>query len=499
MKHVLSIDQGTTSSRAIIYDESLNVCGTGQYAFEQLFPQPGWVEHDPELIWRTTQQAVDTALQAAQLAGTDITCIGITNQRETTVVWNKKTGKAIHNAIVWQDRRTAATCLDLEAQGYEPKISKKTGLVLDPYFSASKIRWILDNVAEAQALAAQGDLCCGTIDSWLIWKLSGGNAHVIEISNASRTLLLDLHTGAWDEELLSIFGIPADILPTVVESSGAIAEATVSPLQGVPITGAAGDQQAALFGQACFDTGDTKCTYGTGCFLLANIGTTPIASKARLLTTVGWSIDRQITYALEGSVFIGGALVQWLRDNLSIIEQAADIEALAASVSDNGGVTLVPAFAGLGAPYWDPDARGTLIGITRGTGKGHIARAALEAIAHQVTDVIEVMRSDLEVELSDMRVDGGACANNLLMQMQADYSRLNIIRATNLESTALGAAMLAGLGAKIWPSVHALSDLQHTDQKFLPKLDEDSRTRARSTWQRAVERASGWANEQVSE
>ena len=495
MNYVLSLDQGTTSSRAVVYDDTLRVCGVGQFEFEQIYPEPGWVEHDPEVIWQTTQQAIDLALQKAKLRGQDISAIGITNQRETIVVWDKQTGEAIYNAIVWQDRRTAGTCQALKAQGLEEEINEKTGLLLDPYFSATKIRWILDNVPRAEALAAQDNLLCGTIDSWLIWKLSAGESHVIEISNASRTSLLNLRNGTWDNTLLKIFKIPASMLPTVVASSGTIATANISPLQGISISGVAGDQQAALFGQHCFAQGEAKCTYGTGCFLLTNIGQSPTLSKARLLTTIAWSIDQEITYALEGSVFIGGALVQWLRDNLAIIESAAEVETLASTVADNGGVTLVPAFSGLGAPYWDPQARGTLVGITRGTNKAHIARAALEAIAHQVTDVIEVMRQDLNGTLGEMRVDGGACVNNLLMQLQADYSKLTVSRASNLESTALGAATLAGLGVGIWSDTQTLTKLWSAERIFTSTLSEQSRAAARNTWQRAVERAGHWVIE----
>lgn len=495
MKYVLSIDQGTTSSRAIVYDESLSVRGTGQYEFEQIFPQPGWVEHDPKAIWHTTQRAIDTSLANAAINGSEVSAIGITNQRETVVVWDKTSGSPIYNAIVWQDRRTANACNMLKAQGAEPEVNSKTGLLLDPYFSATKIRWILDNVPGANALAEQGQLLCGTIDSWLIWKLTAGNTHAIEISNASRTALLNIHTASWDDELLKIFGIPASMLPKIVESSGVIANAQVAPLEGTPISGAAGDQQAALFGQNCFQKGDAKCTYGTGCFLLTNIGDTPTLSSSRLLTTVAWSINNQLTYALEGSVFIGGALIQWLRDNLAIINHAAEVETLARSVEDNGGITLVPAFAGLGAPYWDPDARGTLLGITRGTSKAHIARAALEAIAHQVTDVIEVMRADLDGSLNTIKVDGGACANNLLMQLQADFSNLGVTRATNLESTALGAATLAGLGAGVWPSAKTLAGLWHADKTFTPGVNAEDRETARNTWRRAIERAGHWVTE----
>ena len=495
MKYVLSVDQGTTSSRAIVYDESLSVRGTGQYEFEQIFPQPGLVEHDPEAIWHTTQRAIDTSLVNAAINGSEISAIGITNQRETVVVWDKTSGQPIYNAIVWQDRRTANACNVLKAQGAEPEVNSKTGLLLDPYFSATKIRWILDNVPGANALAEQGQLLCGTIDSWLIWKLTAGNTHAIEISNASRTALLNIHTASWDDELLKIFGIPATLLPKIVESSIVIADAQVAPLEGTPISGAAGDQQAALFGQNCFQKGDAKCTYGTGCFLLTNIGDTPALSSSRLLTTVAWSINNQLTYALEGSVFIGGALIQWLRDNLAIIDHAAEVETLARSVEDNGGITLVPAFAGLGAPYWDPDARGTLLGITRGTSKAHIARAALEAIAHQVTDVIEVMRTDLDGSLNTIKVDGGACANNLLMQLQADFSNLGVTRATNLESTALGAATLAGLGTGVWPSVETLAGLWHADKTFTPSVNDEERETARNTWRRAIARAGHWVTE----
>ena len=492
MNYVLALDQGTTSSRAIIYDESMMVKGTGQCAFEQIYPEPGWVEHDPETIWQSMLKSIKHALQQASLGSNAITAIGITNQRETLVVWDRISGKPIHNAIVWQDRRTADLCEKLASEGLEDFISEKTGLVLDPYFSATKIRWILDHIPAAKSALAQGSLVCGTIDSWLVWKLTQGKTHIIEASNASRTSLLNLDSVAWDEELLRLFNIPQSILPSVVGSSEHIALSQIPELKGVPITGIAGDQQAALFGQTCFDVGDTKCTYGTGCFLLTNTGAKPVRSKSRLLSTVAWRINNETTYALEGSVFIGGALVQWLRDNLSIVDHASEIEALAASVADNGGVTLVPAFAGLGAPYWDPQARGTILGLTRGTTSAHIARAALEGIAMQVTDVIEAMRGDMQDELSHMKVDGGASANNLLMQIQADYCALNISRAKNLESTALGAATLAGLGVGIWDSAEKLRQLWQPERQFSRQAEAKTTKKARNTWLRAVERARHW-------
>ncbi|MEM7466216.1 MAG: glycerol kinase GlpK [Pseudomonadota bacterium] len=495
MTSVLAIDQGTTSSRAIIYDAALNTLGVGQHPFEQHYPKPGWVEHDPEEIWQTTLRAIEDALRAAGIGGQQLAAIGITNQRETVVAWHKDSGKSFGNAIVWQDRRTSPICQQLKSQGLEPTVTEKTGLVLDPYFSASKIQWILENNTDARQAANEDKLLVGTIDSWLVWKLTAGNDHLIEASNASRTLLLNLNAVDWDDELLSIFSIPRSVLPTIVDSSGEIAEARIAPLQGVAITGVAGDQQAALFGQTCFNPGEAKCTYGTGCFLLTNVGTKPVPSNSRLLSTLAWKIGANVNYALEGSVFIGGALIQWLRDNLGIVENAAEIETLAASVADNGGVTLVPAFAGLGAPHWDAEARGTLLGITRGTTTAHIARAALEGMALQVADVIEAMRTDLSGELTTMRVDGGACVNNLLMQIQGDYSGLHIQRATNLESTALGAATLAGLGAGIWSSADALLGLWQAERTFSPSIEKEALTKVQSNWRRAIARAGAWAED----
>ncbi len=488
MTYVLALDQGTTSSRAIIYDESLNVVGVGQRAFEQIYPQPGWVEHDPETIWQSMLESINEALTKSQLTSKDVTTIGITNQRETVVVWERASGKPIYNAIVWQDRRTTDICENLKADSHEAFVTEKTGLVLDPYFSATKIRWVLDNVPGAKSASEQGALACGTIDSWLIWKLTNGNAHLIEASNAARTLLLDIDKVTWDEQLLALFNIPASILPSVVASSDIITTASIRELKDIPISGIAGDQQAALFGQSCFKVGDSKCTYGTGCFLLVNTGTKRAHSKSRLLSTIAWQIADTTFYALEGSVFMGGAVVQWLRDNLSLIENAADIESLAASVDDNGGVTMVPAFAGLGAPYWDPEARGAIYGLTRGTTQAHLARAALEGIAMQVTDVIEAMRNDVNHALVQMKVDGGASANQLLMQIQADFCGLTISRSKNLESTALGAAMLAGLGAGIWQSQEQLKQLWELDSEFLPKIGAKNIELARATWLDAIRR-----------
>lgn len=488
INYVLALDQGTTSSRAIIYDESLSVKGVGQKAFEQIYPEPGWVEHDPETIWQSMLESIRGALAQSKLSKNDITTIGITNQRETIVVWNRRTGHAIYNAIVWQDRRTASMCETLKANSLERVITDKTGLVLDPYFSATKIRWIMDNVPDAKAASERGELACGTIDSWLIWKLSAGRSHVIEASNASRTSLMNINTVAWDEELLTIFDLSQNILPKIVASSENIATVEIEELQGVPITGVAGDQQAALFGQTCFDAGDAKCTYGTGCFLLANTGANRTHSNSRLLSTIAWQINGKTTYALEGSVFIGGAVVQWLRDNLSIIDDAADVEALAASVVDSGGVTMVPAFAGLGAPYWDPLARGSIFGLTRGTTQAHLARAALEGIAMQVTDVTEAMSKDMHGGLSHMKVDGGASANQLLMQLQSDYCGLKVTRAKNLESTALGAASLAGLGVEIWSSQDQLRELWQSDCEFTPQSTTEQIATVRATWLQAIER-----------
>lgn len=492
MANILSLDQGTTSSRAVIYDEQLNVIGMGQVPFEQIYPYPGWVEHNAEEIWSSMRTAIRGAMQSAKIGKDGISAIGITNQRETVVAWNRKTGIPVYNAIVWQDRRTADRCAELKDAGLEKTIAQKTGLLLDPYFSATKIRWILDNSPAAQQAYANGELACGTIDSWLVWKLSQGGFHVIEMSNASRTSLFNIEKLTWDVELLTIFDIPGAVLPDVVASSGLLAHAEIEELAGVPITGIAGDQQAALFGQACFERGQSKCTFGTGCFLLANIGEKPIHSSARLLSTIAWSIDSKVTYALEGSVFMGGAVVQWLRDNLSFVTEAADIEALAHTVADNGGVTMVPAFAGLGAPHWDPDARGTLLGLTRGTNPAHIARAALEGIAMQVTDVFEAMNRDLNEPISIMKVDGGACANNLLMQIQADFAQVIIARAKNLETTALGAASLAGLGAGVWTDLDSLHKLAGSDRQFHPTLEPNRVETARQTWRRAVERSKAW-------
>ncbi len=451
MKTILSLDQGTTSSRAILFDHQATILAVAQKEFNQLFPQPGWVEHDPNEIWQTQCAVIDKVLSSQKLSAKDISAIGITNQRETTVVWDRKTGEPITNAIVWQDRRTADFCKKLKNENLEPLFRQKTGLLLDPYFSGTKLKWILDNVKGARTRAEKGELAFGTIDSWLVWKLTDGQQHITDISNASRTLLLDIHTGEWDEEILQLLDIPRSILPEVKSCSEIYGYATSpSLLANVPIAGMAGDQQASLFGQTCFQPGSTKNTYGTGCFVLSNTGDKPILSQNNLISTVAWKIGKDITYALEGSIFMGGAIVQWLRDGLGIIKKSSEIEALAQSVATSDGVILVPAFAGLGAPHWDPYARGALLGMSRGTTSAHIARAALEAISLQTDDVLEAMQLDTNIPIKELQVDGGACANNLLMQTQADLLDIPIIRPKTIETTALGAAFLAGLATGFW-------------------------------------------------
>src|SRR5436190_2864321 len=444
MKYILALDQGTTSSRAIVFDHNGSVVSVAQQEFRQIFPQPGWVEHDANEIWATQRNVAAQALNKVRLTANDVAAIGITNQRETTLVWDRTTGKPICNAIVWQDRRTAGVCDRLKARGLAKMIRRKTGLVVDAYFSGTKLQWILNNVPGAKAKARAGQLAFGTIDSWLVWNLTGGRQHVTDPSNASRTMLFNIHTGEWDDELLKLFGVPRSVLPEVRSSSEVYGETTLFGGR-IPIAGIAGDQQAALFGQACTEPGMVKNTYGTGCFMLMNTGTKPIASKNNLLTTVAWRIGNRTEYALEGSIFIAGAVVQWVRDGLGIIRSSADVEALAARVPDTGGVYFVPAFAGLGAPHWDQYARGIIAGITRGTTAGHIARAALEGIAYQVADVLKAMEADSGLSIPELRVDGGAAANNLLMQFQADILNVPIVRPKLLETTALGAAYLAGL------------------------------------------------------
>ena len=493
MGYILSLDQGTTSSRAILFDEAGMIAATAQHEFEQFYPQQGWVEHDPMEILTSQLSCAVEALGRAGVRPRDVAAIGITNQRETVIVWERETGKPIHPAIVWQDRRTAAQCSLLEESGVGEDVSNRTGLVLDPYFSATKVAWILDHVAGARARAERGELAFGTVDSWLIWHLTSGARHVTDVTNASRTLLFNIVKGEWDPELLRIFGIPESMLPEVVWSSQKVGEVTTTlGLAGVEIAGIAGDQQAALFGQLCWSAGEAKNTYGTGCFLLQNIGTKFARSKHRLITTVAASPQRRLEYALEGSVFIGGAVVQWLRDNLKLIGSSAEVEELAASVPDSGGVVLVPAFVGLGAPHWDPHASGLLIGLGRGTKPGHIARAALESIAFQVADVLEAVQSETGTPLAALRVDGGAAVNNLLMQFQADLLGVPVVRPQVTETTALGAAYLAGLATGFWAGPEELRAKRQNDVRFEPKMDTSERAKRRVRWQEAVERSKSW-------
>jgi glycerol kinase len=490
---LLALDQGTTSSRAIIFDDGGAIVASAQREFSQHYPRPGWVEHDPVEIWETQVGVATLALKNARLGSGDIAAIGIANQRETTVVWERATGRPICNAIVWQDRRTAAVCDRLRADGYEPLIRSKTGLVPDAYFSGTKIAWILDHIPRARKMAEQGRLAFGTIDSWLIWNLTAGARHLTDCSNASRTMLFNIHTGGWDDELLRILNVPRAILPEIHSSSEVYGE-TCSPAFPVPIPigGAAGDQQAALFGQMCTGPGMVKNTYGTGCFMLMNTGTTPIASANRLLTTVAWKIGDKTDYALEGSVFIGGAIVQWLRDGLGIIRSSADVEALAREVEDTEGLYLVPAFTGLGAPHWDPYARGILIGITRGTKAAHIARAALESIAYQSLDLLHCMTADAGIKIGELRVDGGATANDTLMQFQADILGVPVARPPVRETTALGAVYLAGLAVGCWKGVDEISRRVPVEKRFLPMMGKEEVDRLTRGWRRALERSRNW-------
>ena len=493
MAYILALDQGTTSSRAILFDEAGAIAAVAQHEFEQFYPQQGWVEHDPTQILTSQLSCAVEALGQAGARPRDVAAIGITNQRETVIVWERATGKPIHPAIVWQDRRTAAQCEALESSGVGETVSSKTGLVLDPYFSATKVRWILDNVPGARTRAEHGELAFGTVDSWLIWHLTSGTRHVTDVTNASRTLLFNIVKGEWDEELLRIFGIPKSLLPEVVWSSEKVGEVTTTlGLGGVSIAGIAGDQQAALFGQLCWNAGEAKNTYGTGCFFLQNIGTQFARSKHRLITTVAASAQHRLEYALEGSIFIGGAVVQWLRDNLKLIGSSAEVEALAASVPDNGGVVLVPAFVGLGAPHWDPHAGGLLIGLRRDTKPGHIARAALESIAFQVADVLEAVESETGTPLGALRVDGGAAVNDLMMQFQADVLGVPVVRPRVTETTALGAAYLAGLATGFWANPEELRAKRQGDTRFEPRMSSDDRAARRALWRRAVERAKNW-------
>ncbi|MBF6589873.1 MAG: glycerol kinase GlpK [Ktedonobacterales bacterium] len=493
-RYVLALDQGTTSSRAILFDHVGRAIAAQGQEFPQIFPQPGWVEHDPEAIWSSQLAVAQAVVRQAGLGGADIAAIGITNQRETTLVWDRATGAPVMNAIVWQDRRTAALCDQLKAEGWEPRIREKTGLVLDAYFSGTKLAWMLDHLPGLRARGARGEVLFGTVDSYLIWRLSGGRAHVTDYSNASRTLLFDIHTLTWDEELLARLDIPTAMLPQPRQSSEVYAE-TDAALFGVPIpiAGDAGDQQAATFGQACFEPGTAKNTYGTGSFLLLNTGEQPRRSANGMLTTIGWGLGGRVTYCLEGSIFITGAAVQWLRDALGIISQADETEALAASLPDTGGVYLVPAFAGLGAPYWDPYARGALVGLTRGSGRAEIARAALEAACYQTRDVVQAMAADAGIALTELRVDGGMVVNNWLMQFQADILDVTVQRPLVAETSALGAAYLAGLAVGYWSGLEDVTRNWAVDRVFTPHMEEERRTRLYHGWQRAVERARAWA------
>jgi glycerol kinase len=493
---VLALDQGTTSSRALVFDRRGRARGAAQQEFAQHFPRPGWVEHDPADLWATTRRVALAAVAEASLTGADLAAIGLTNQRETTLLWDRGTGRPLAPAIVWQDRRTAEHCARLKRRGLEPLFRRKTGLVLDPYFSGTKLAWLLDHVPGARRRAARGELAFGTVDTWLLWQLTAGQVHATDVSNASRTLLLDLHTGVWDDELLEILRIPRAVLPAIRASSEVYGEvASIPALRGVPISGIAGDQQAALFGQACFHPGLAKNTYGTGCFLLLYTGTKPVVSKHRLLTTVAWRLgpDAPLEYALEGSVFIGGAVVQWLRDGLGLIARSADIEALAARTPDNGGVYLVPAFTGLGAPHWDAAARGAIIGLTRGSTAAHLARAALESIAYQSADLLAAMEADAKLDLRELRVDGGATVNAALMQFQSDLLRVPVIRPRTTETTALGAAYLAGLAVGFWKSRDEIAALWSAGRTFRQHAPRAAMQKLQADWHRAVERAKGWA------
>ncbi|HOO55679.1 MAG TPA: glycerol kinase GlpK [bacterium] len=493
-KYILAIDQGTTGTTSLLIDKHGDIFGKTNNEFRQIFPKPGWVEHDAEEIWDCTLKTVKAAIRKAGIRASQIAGIGITNQRETTVVWDRHSGEPIHNAIVWQCRRTANLCEELKKNGHTASIRRKTGLIIDAYFSGTKVKWLLDNVNGARDKAERGALCFGTIDSWLVYNLTGGDKHVIEISNASRTMLYNIRTLKWDKEILKLLDVPQQILPEVVDSSGIIGftQGVKGLPDGIPISGIAGDQQAALFGQACFKPGSSKCTYGTGAFLLMNTGEKPVLSKSGLVTTIAWKVGDKVVYALEGSVFICGAVIQWLRDGLQIIKNAAETEALATSVTDTGGVYLVPAFVGLGAPHWDMYARGTMIGLTRGTGREHIARAALESMCYQVRDMADAMAKDSKINLKSLNVDGGAVVNNFLMQFQADILDVQVDRPKTIETTALGCAFLAGLGVGFWPDMKSLEKARKTDALFKSQMKPSQRKDLYDGWKKAVDRASGW-------
>ncbi|MBL7743918.1 MAG: glycerol kinase GlpK [Chitinophagaceae bacterium] len=493
--YILALDQGTTSSRSMLFDKQGNIISVAQKEFKQIFPQPGWVEHDAEEIWSTQYGTMAEAAAKANITMRQVAGIGITNQRETTVVWERKTGKPIYNAIVWQDRRTASYCDELKAAGHAQSIQERTGLVIDAYFSATKLKWILDNVTGARQKAANGELAFGTIDTWLCWKLSGGQLHVTDVSNASRTMLLNIHSCEWDKELLKLFDIPESLLPEVKPSSKIYGSTgSFVPDSRIPIAGIAGDQQAALFGQMCTQPGMVKNTYGTGCFMLMNTGDKAITSKNNLLTTVAWKINDKTEYALEGSVFIAGAVVQWLRDELKIIRKSAEIEKLSQQVKDTDGVYIVPAFAGLGAPYWNPYARGTIFGLTRGSSNAHIARAALDSIAYQTYDVLKAMEADAGIQIKELRVDGGATVNNQLMQFQSDILNCKVVRPTITETTALGAAYLAGLAVGYWKSIDEIQQQWQIEKSFTPAMADTKREELVHGWQRAVKASIAWAN-----
>ncbi len=499
-EHIMAVDQGTTSSRALIFDVEGGIKAVARREFEQHYPRPGWVEHDASEIWSTQAGVITEAAAKAGLRGTDLAAIGITNQRETTVVWDRASGEPIAPAIVWQDRRTAGICDELREAGHAQLITDRTGLFVDAYFSGTKLKWILDHTEGARDQAGAGELAFGTIDCWLMWKLTGGTLHLTDATNASRTMLYDIHRGRWDPDLLDLLDIPLEVLPEVRSSSEVYGETDADLFASpVPLAGIAGDQQAALFGQMCLEPGMVKNTYGTGGFMVLNTGQEAAASRNRLLTTIGWEREGLVTYALEGSVFIAGAVVQWLRDGLGIISSSSEVEALANSVPDNGGVYLVPAFAGLGAPHWDPFARGTIIGITRGTEAGHIARAALEAIAYQTLDVLEAMQADAGVGIKELRVDGGSAVDDTLMQFQADLMGIPAVRPTTLETTALGAAYLAGLAVGFWEDTEELQEHWNADRVFEPAMDRGQAEELVGDWHRAVERSKEWAEQRPQE
>ena len=492
--YILALDQGTTSSRAILFDRKGTIRSVAQKPFEQIFPKPGWVEHDPNEIWSSQSSVAAEVIAKLGITGEEVAAIGITNQRETTVVWDRETGQPIYPAIVWQDRRTSAYCDQLQEQGEGEKVRAKTGLIIDAYFSATKIKWLLDHVEGARKKAEQGRLAFGTVDSWLIWKFTKGRTHITDVTNASRTMLYNIHDLDWDEELLQLFDIPRAMLPEVKSSSEVYCQTSTTLFASkIPIAGIAGDQQAALFGQMCLNPGMAKSTYGTGCFVVMNTGDQPVVSHNNLLTTIAWQLDGKVSYALEGSIFVGGAAVQWLRDGARMIASASESQALAEKVPDNGGVYFVPALTGLGAPYWDQYARGAIFGITRGTTAEHIARATLESIAYQVHDVIKAMESDAGHPLAEMRVDGGAVANDLLVQFQADLLRTPVKRPQVLETTALGAAYLAGLAVGYWPDTEELASQWHIDQSFEPQMDPQRAKYYLRHWHSAVERSRSWA------